>query len=56
MHSMLLSAYWTVFAVTEARVNLPPQTIKSSETKIYSEVKTQKWIKEKREAEVRERY
>jgi len=52
-HSMLLSAYWTVFVVTDARVILPPQTIKSSETKIYAEVKTQKWIKEKKEAEVK---
>ena len=53
---MLLFAYWTVFVVTEARVKLPPQTIKGSETKIYVEVKTQKWIKEKKEAEVRKRY
>ncbi len=53
---MLLFAYWTVFVVTDARVILPPQTIKSSETKIYVEVKTQKWIKEKKEAEVRKRY
>jgi len=45
-----------VFVVTEARVKHPPQTIKSSETKIYAEVKTQKWIKEKKEAEVRKRY